>query len=429
DGFFASIMTGFTLNYIIPFCLTLGGTNFHVGLLNGLAQLTGSIAQLETVSIVEYLKSRLKIIQVFVFLHGISFLVIPSILFFSSYLRIYWFIFLICIGTIFTSIATPAWLSLMSDTVEKEKYGEYFAWRGKVLGVVSLVASFIAGLFLGLIKDKLIGFIILFSLAGVARLISGYFIGKMEDIPIKITKEKQFNYWQFVRRLNESNFVKYVMFVGLLNFTVFICAPFFNVYMLKELNMSYYSYTLVTLSAAVSGLFFLPFFGRLSDRIGNVKIIKITALLIAFLPLLWIFSKNLIYLIIINAFAGYVWTGFNLTTINFIFDAASEEVRTRCVSYFNFTNGIFIFLGTILSGWIATYIPPLVANSKLLSLFTLSFVLRFLVVVFLSKQFKEVKKVESVEIKHLLLTVLGVKPVLDFSKDFFYPFFKKLNNK
>jgi len=429
DGIFASIMTGFTMNYVVPFGLVLGAKNFHVALLNALPQLFSSIVQLRTAEMVDKLKSRLKIITLFVFLHGISYLLILLLLFVPEKVRIVWFIFLTTLSSVLTSIAAPAWWSLMSDTVDKDKYGEYFAWRGKILGFVSLVSSFIAGWFLGVIKDKFTGFVILFFSAGISRLISGYYISKMEDIETKISPEKAFSYIEFIKRGQESNFVKYVFFVSLFNFAVFISAPFFSVYMLRELKMTYLEYTIVTLSTALAGLLFLPFWGKTADKIGNVKVIKVTGLLICILPILWIFSKNFFYLILINGFAGYVWAGFNLSTVNFIFDVASQETRTRCVGYFNFTNGMFIFLGTMLSGWLATHLPALVNESKLLTLFLLSGILRTVVIFVFKDKFYEVKKVEYVETKDFLLTVLGVKPVLDFSKDLFYPLFHRLNKE
>jgi MFS family permease len=429
DGIFASIMTGFTMNYVVPFGLVLGAKNFHVALLNALPQLFSSIVQLRTAEMVDKLKSRLKIITLFVFLHGISYLLIILLLFVPVEVRILWFIFLTTLSSVLTSIAAPAWWSLMSDTVDKDKYGEYFAWRGKILGFVSLVSSFIAGWFLGVIKDKFTGFVILFFSAGISRLISGYFISKMEDIETKISPEKAFSYIEFIKRGQESNFVKYVFFVSLFNFAVFISAPFFSVYMLRELKMTYLEYTIVTLSTALAGLLFLPFWGKTADKIGNVKVIKVTGLLICILPILWIFSKNFFYLILINGFAGYIWAGFNLSTVNFIFDVASQETRTRCVGYFNFTNGMFIFLGTMLSGWLATHLPALVDESKLLTLFLLSGILRTVIIFVFKDKFYEVKKVEYVETKDFLLTVLGVKPVLDFSKDLFYPLFHRLNKE
>jgi hypothetical protein len=80
------------------------------------------------------------------------------------------------------------------------------------------------------------------------------------------------------------------------------------------------------------------------------------------------------------------------------------------------------------SGWLATHLPDLVKGSKLLTLFLLSGILRTIVVFVFKNKFYEVKKVEQVETKDFLLTVLGVKPVLDFSKDLFYPLVK-LNKK
>ncbi len=429
DGFFASIMTGFTLNYVTPFGLILGAKDFHIGLLNALPQLFGSVLQLNSTKIVEYFKSRLKVITMFVYLHGFTFVLIFSILLFPVNSRIYWFILLITLANTFTSIAAAPWWSLMSDTVESNKYGQYFAWRGKVLGFVSLIASFIAGYFLNIIRDKLLGFVILFSTAGIMRLISGYFISKMDDLPLIIKPEKVFSYIEFIKRIKESNFTKYVFFVSLFNFAVFISSPFFNVYMLKELNFSYLQYTIITLSTALSSLLFLPFWGKTADKLGNVKVVKLCGLLICFVPMLWLFSKNFFYLIIINGVAGYVWAGFNLAVVNFIFDTASQETRTRCVAYFNFTNGIFIFLGTLFSGWLASHLPALIGGSKLLTLFFLSGVLRLIVVLYFRDKFYEVRKVEYVDTRDLLLTVLGVKPLMDFSKDIFYPIYKRLNNK
>ncbi len=429
DGFFASIMSGFTLNYVTPFGLALGAKNFQIGLLNALPQLFGSILQLNSTKIVEYSKSRLKVITTFVYLHGLTFVLTFSVLFFQADFRIYWFILLTILANTFTSIAAAPWWSLMSDTVESDRYGQYFAWRGKVLGFVSLASSFIAGYFLYLVKDKLLGFVILFSFAGIMRLISGYFISKMADLPLVIKPDKKFTYFNFVKRFKESNFVKYVFFVSLYNFSVFISSPFFNVYMLKELNFSYLQYTIITVSTALSGLLLLPFWGKTADKLGNVKVVKLCGFLICFVPILWLGSKNFFYLILINAFAGYVWAGFNLAVVNFIFDVSSQEVRTRCVAYFNFTNGIFIFLGTLISGWLATNLPALINGSKLLTLFLLSGVLRLFIVLYFKDKFHEVRKVEEVDTKDLLIVALGVKPLMDFSKDFFYPIYKRLNNK
>ncbi|MCX7910221.1 MAG: MFS transporter, partial [Endomicrobia bacterium] len=168
DGIFASVMTGLTTNYVLPFGVFLGAKNFQIGLLNALPQLLGSIVQLKTADIVEKIKSRLRIVTLFVYLHGVSFFLVLFLYFVPD--KVSWYIFVITLSTALTSVAGPAWWSLMSDTVDKEKYGEYFAWRGKVLGIISLIFSFIAGFFLSIIKDKFFGFIILFTFSGLMRI-------------------------------------------------------------------------------------------------------------------------------------------------------------------------------------------------------------------------------------------------------------------
>ncbi len=420
DGIFASIMFGFTTNYVTPFALVLEAKKLQIGLLNSIPQLFGSIAQLKVGDMIEKIKSRVKIITQFAILQAICYVLIIFLLFLPNKVRFSYYLVMITLSTVFGTILSAPWASLMSDTVEKDKYGEYFSWRGKVLGVITLISNFVAGIFLYFVKNKFLGFVTIFFVSGICRFVSSLYLSKMVDIPIKIDKDKKFTYIDFIRRVKDSNFVKFVLFVSLINFATFIAAPFFSVYMLKDLKMSYYMYTVITTSSALTSLLFLPFWGRMADKYGNAKIVKVTGAFVGVLPILWLFSKNYVYLIIINTFAGHIWAGFNLCSVNFIFDAASSEVRTRCIGYFNFTNGMLIFLGTLLSGWFATHLPKLFFETNLLTLFLLSGILRFLVYILLYSKFKEVKKVEKVEEKDLLLTVLGIKPVLEFSEQLMY---------
>ena len=187
DGIFASIMFGFTINYIIPFALLFGAKNFQIGLLNSIPHLFGSVVQLKSAEVVERLRSRVKTITISVLLQALTWLGIFLVFSSPEKIRIETFILLVTLNTIFGSISTPAWASLMSDTVDKTKYGEYFSWRGKILGFINLVSNFAAGFFLFVVKNKLAGFIILFITAGICRIISGIYLSKMDDIPIETT--------------------------------------------------------------------------------------------------------------------------------------------------------------------------------------------------------------------------------------------------
>jgi len=419
DGIFASIALGVTANYITPFMLFIGANNFQIGLLASIPQLFTSIIQLTTTEIAKIIKSRLKTIYIFVFLQALTFFLISLVFFIPINLQIAMGIFLITLNSIFGSMTQPVWMSLMSDTVDSDKYGKYFAWRGKILGFIVFISGLIAGSYLFIVHNKIVGFISLFLLAGICRIISGIYVSKMDDLPVRNIDNtnnnfgEKFSYIQFIRRFKESNFVKFVLFISLFNFATFLAAPFFAVYMLDELKFKYSTYTIIVSSGCLGGLLFLPLWGNFTDKYGNVKIIKTSAIFIVIMPLLWLFSKNPVYLTIVNFFGGYIWSGYNLATVNFIFDAVSSEKRTRCVSYFNFTNGFFIFLGSFIGGWLAKNLPGLILNSSLLTLVFISAVMRFFVNIFMLKSFNEVKKVEKIEDRELLYAIFGLKPMLN----------------
>ncbi len=425
DGLFASLNLGFTQNYLIPFALFLGANSFQVGILSALPQLFGSLFQITSPDIIERTRRRVEFISTTVFIQALLWLLI-AFLPILPIERIALYIILLTLNTSFGSAAIPVWQSLMSDTVEKERYGEYFAWRGRILGFITLLASFLAGFLLFLFSaNKALGFFTIFFISALARAVSGYFVNRMFDIPLKVIPERRFSYFSFIKRLPESNFVKFTLFVSGMNFATFIAAPFFSVYMLRDLNFAYSTYTIITTSSTLASLLTLPLWGSYADRFGNARILKAASLLIPLIPFLWLVSPNPIYLIALNAFAGYAWSGFNLCAINFIFDATSPEVRTRCLGYFNFTNGVALFLGGTIGGYLASHLPSFFGRSHLLTLFLLSGLLRVLVDLIFIKRFKEVRKALPIERKELLSIILGIKPLVSLSEDIF--FWKKRN--
>ena len=82
----------------------------------------------------------------------------------------------------------------------------------------------------------------------------------------------------------------------MMSFSVNLAAPFFAVLMLRELHFSYMLYTAIILTASVTVFLTIRSWGMHADRIGYIKIIKSTSLLISFLPLLWIANRNPVFL-------------------------------------------------------------------------------------------------------------------------------------
>ena len=411
EGVFASAMTGFTQDYFAPFLLILGGTVQQIGLLSALPNLSASLVQLKSAALVNWLGSRKRMINISVFLQAMALLPM-IILAFYGVKEPFFFIGLVVLFTCFGALASPAWSSLMSDLVEPAERGRYFGWRNKILGFAAVLAGFIAGFILYAMRktDIFRAFAFLFAAAFVWRVISWYNLRKMYEPPLHNKGDNYFTLFQFLKRLKKSNFAKFVVFSALMSFSVNIASPFFAVLMLKDLKFNYLLYTMVVLAATLAMHAAIARWGRHADRTGNLKVIKITASLVGFIPLLWIISQNPFYLIGTQIFSGFIWAGFNICTSNFIYDAVSPEKRTRCIAYFNTLNGGALCLGAVLGGFLLPFLPPLFGY-KILTLFVISSLLRIIIGLLLPRKLKEVRAVEPINSEQLFFSMVGIRPI------------------
>lgn len=419
DGAFASSMVGMTTDYIAPYALALRASVSQIGFLSAFSNFFSSLIQLKSADLSDKWASRKKIITLFVLLHllmAIPIILIPYI--FKSHQVIFLILF-VALFNGFNAFAAPVWSSLMADYIPYRKRGQYFGWRNKILAVVTIVSSLLAGLILQYFKFKgnvFLGFTVIFTAAFTCRFISWYFLTRMYEPRYKVKREAYFSLFDFIKRVRESNFAKFVIFVAGLNFCVNLAAPFFSVFMLRDLKLNYITYTVIVTTVTAVHIFTIGRWGRHADKVGNIKVLRFTSLLISTLPLWWLVSSNPAYLVFTQVAAGFAWAGFNLCAANFIYDAVTPEKRTRCIAYFNVLNGLALSLGAILGGYLVNILPPFMGY-RLLTLFILSSILRFLVVSVMSRRIKEVRITEKISSLDLFYSVIGIKPMLGVTED------------
>ena len=412
DGIFASGMLGFTQDYFTPFLLLQGGSSRQVGLLNALPNLFASLVQAKSADLTARLKSRKKMFSIFAFLHALMLLPLSAMAFLHV-TNAYLFILIIILFASFMAISGPPWASLMSDLVHESKRGEYFGWRNRIFGFTIVSMTFIAGVILYFMKkiNAFYGFGIIFLCAFLFRLISWYYLTRMHEPHLEHKKEDSFTIFDFISRIRESNFAKFVLFVSLMNFSVNLVSPFFSVLMLRDLSFNYLTYTFVTITATFTLYATMSRWGRHADKVGNVKIIRLTSRLVSILPLLWVINQHPAYLFVIQVMAGFAWSGFNFCASNFIYDAVTPEKRTRCIAYFNVFNGLALCFGAMLGGFIVGKLPN-IFGYKILTLALISSILRILVSLIMSDKIKEVRVVDGIRNNRLFFSMIGVKPIL-----------------
>lgn len=413
EGIFSSCALGFILDYITPYALVLKASFRQIGLLTALPFFASSLTQLKAADITEKLKSRKRTISIFVFLNAIMLVPIMLIPYWFTKHAVLFLIIFIALFTVFNALIGPTMLALIPEYIPYRMRGKYFGWRAQIMSIIIINCSLIAGFILHFFKNTILkGFLIIFSMALISRFISWYFLRHLYEPALRIRKEAYFSFLDFVKGMKESNFGRFVLFVSGMQLCVNIASPFFSVFMINDLKFSYITYTIITSTVMAIQILVIGRWGRVADRVGNIRVLKFTAFLISSLPLWWLISHNPVYLFFAQVVSGFAWAGFNLCTANFIYDAVTPQKRIRCIAYMGVFVGLAVFCGGIIGGNLANILPN-IFGYRILTLFLISSILRFTVVSLLSPKIKEVRQTQELNTKDMVFSVVGIRPIVD----------------
>src|SRR5690606_23224951 len=106
----------------------------------------------------------------------------------------------------------------------------------------------------------------------------------------------------------------------------------------------------------------LRFWGKVGDNFGNRLVMVISSVAIPIIPILWLFSADHYYLLVVQMVSGVAWSGFSLSTANYLYDirphrsdfavyAAMQSALSACA----------VFVGAIIGGVVASMAPRIVA--------------------------------------------------------------------
>ena len=413
DGTFYSMMVGFGESFFSAFAVFLRASNIQLGLLGSLPQAVSSFLQLFSNKLIALFGSRKRFVVAFAFLQSLMYIPIALVFFFGEF-RVFHLILFISLYWIFGAVLGPAWTSWMGDLVDEDKRGHYFGVRNKVTGFASFVSLLLAGFILQRFSDgtayQYIGFLTLFSFAFLFRVISVIYLTKKFEPEYRLDMSAQFSFVDFVRRSLLTNFGLFVLFMCFMDFSVYMSAPFFTPYMLRDLRFSYLIFTLITAAAMITKYISMPVWGKATDRFGTRKILVLSSFLMPIVPLLWVFSHNIYYLVLIQAYSGFVWAGFEISSFNYIFNTTTPQKRTTCVSYLNVLRGVAIFLGASIGSLIVRHNS--IFWSQYIFIFIVSCFLRYIASFIFVGRLKEFKKKEDIPYDKLFFNIINTMPTM-----------------
>jgi len=292
-------------------------------------------------------------------------------------------------------LLVPARDSWIASLVPPAELGNHVGWRTTINTATYLIIFFIMGHVLDtFIYNVSTGFCIVFSVAFSATLFSLLTYGGTQDHPKTYDNHNsyenqsiKYSFIDFLKEVKSGRSGKIVQYIVLLQAAVNLCSPLFVVYMINELNFSYLMYAAVIGSEFVGKILSSLFWGRSSDKIGDIPVVVLVSFIIPLVPLLWILSPNVIYLVIVQLLSGVAWAGYDISTWSWMHKNISPDKKPRYLTYVYslnyFSKAAGASIGILLLGlnwqfW----------GSSILGLFFVSGILRFIIALFCQSGFR-----------------------------------------
>jgi len=352
-----SVMQGVGTNYLTPF-VSLGGRGLiYLAAFAALPALASGIVQWFSANLTDVFGRRNRIIigaallQAFIWLPICISILLPQPGGYLLMLACY----VIFVGL--ANFANPAWQSVMGDLVPADRRGRYFGIRNAISGVVLVGSFFAAGGWLGWcegapvmtrlgLSGRDFGFLVLFALAGLARLLSAYYLSQVHEPEYRRTPADRFTFLEFIRRAPRAHFGRFVFYCTLINAAFGLTGPFFAWYLLDQLRFGPTRFAVVVTASLLCNVATQPLWGRLVDRIGSKRVIAMGGVAIAFWPLLILACRDFWHFVAVMCYDGISTAAYSIAVGNYFYDVVTPPKRARCVAYYTLFIGVGSAVGS-----------------------------------------------------------------------------------
>jgi MFS family permease len=387
DGMFASVMTALAETFSVAAAVRLQAPAMTIALLGSGPLLVGSVGQFLLPLFLDkrytrkgYVVTSVRVQAMFLILAGLTgWLPQP----YNAWAYVFAFVLYGSSGNLFAGI----WTSWLRDCVPPAVRGRHFAWRNRFFALTQLLCAITVGVLSRKYSSEnapWMFFTIIFFVGSLFRFGSAQFLSmQYEPNPSSLPDRSQVFGFR-----SSKNFLWFCASVALLQGTTAIAGPFFNVWFLRDLRFDYLTFTIGTASMIVGTIAFLPVWGRLVDAVGTSRVLRITALMCAFVPVPYLFCSSPVLVWLSNFYSGISWGGFNIANVNYLLHMTEKEKSDHYIGFAAAVTAVSMFVFSLLGGFLSTRLPMMFSYG-LQTLFFVSFTARLVVVLFFYRKFRQ----------------------------------------
>lgn len=360
EGSLATIMGTLTSGvFLTGFALEMGATRLQIGVLSALPvcanlmQLAGAYllerrGECKNLCLITTVVSRLLWLPIFL---------VPFMFAKSGPFAIWVMIAAFAVGSFLSSVGGVAWLLWIKDLIPKQQRVSFMGRRHLFNTGLSLVAGMVAAVGLDWAKQSghsSLGFLSVFGAAMLCGLVGMPLLGA---IPApEPARPYQASFRQlFTSPLQDRDFRSLLGFYGVWSIGLQLAQPFFAVYMLQKMHLSFGCITALAAMSSVLGMLTTRFWTRLCDRFGTKPIVLIATIADLVTTIAWVFVMPQWFgLLVLIHCSGVFSAPLAMGPNNILLRLAPEKNAAFYLAIFNSIVGTAAAVAAIAGGLIAT---------------------------------------------------------------------------
>ena len=374
------------------FLLELGAGPVEIGLLASIPQLVNLLQPLGAYLVDRRTSFHWYSMSIFIPSRLLWVILLPAIWFVSSshsvtpHQVVLLTLGIMLVTNIIEAFGRAPWMSWTAVLVPMRLRGRYFGFRNSVLSLTNLITVPLLGIAVSVWPGGTLqgygAILVLGIVVGLLSLGCQFFMTDVNPQLLKVVGSETPQPYRkgiHLKFLDDANFLKLLLYLAIWCFAVNVSAPFFNLYLLDNLNIDVSLVTIYNGLGAGANMLLLIFWGKLADRIGNRPIMLLVGVLVAVTPLLWLGVGNdaisiWVWLPFLHVLGSGTWAAIDLCTNNLMMGVSPVTNQSTYFAIAGAVAGITGAIGITAGSFLAT----LPGAGGLLGLFVLSGILRML---------------------------------------------------
>lgn len=383
----------------------MGASDEFNGIIGAIPALAG-VVQIFSSMVFEKLERRKFLISILCFIYrlmlGIIFL-IPFMVK-NTNLRLITLALMYGISYILASFITPPASNWIVDLTPESIRGKYFAIKDSYSLAFVTILTLIMGKVLDYCGGKNsadFGYAIVALVVIILTIMNFIFLSSIKEPIIKKMQTEISLRDVIFNPIRNKGFRNIIILFILWNIAFQIGGPFFSVYMVTKLKLSYTYIMLMGVLTSLVRVFIVVYWGKLADSFSWVACAKYSIGALAICHGLWtlVDQNSMGYLVpILNILGGIAWGGINISLFNIQFVYSPKEGRTMYLGLNAAIGGVLGFLSTMVGSVLLKLLQSFKVQilifqiSNMQILFLLSGTLLFVCAIYIHIFIKDIKE-------------------------------------